>query len=282
MVFLVSFANIRAAYAFADYLTAQGIHNQLDVCKDSAGIYLNNEAELEAAKKELVCFLENPGDRRYQQASWQLEKTGNNEALETAYANASVDFWKNIKAVGLVTKLIAIICVVIYVISDGGQDRAVIQDLFYFTNTDQLISMYQPWRIFTPIFLHFTILHLVFNVLWWWYLGDLIEGIQSSTRLLILVVLVGALSNTVQFFVAGSGFGGLSGVVYGLLGYLWIYGYMHPKSGLRIGVGIVYFMLAWLVLGFTGWAGPVANGAHVAGLVSGCMFGALYGLVDEG
>ena len=89
MVFLVSFANIRAAYAFADYLTAQGIHNQLDVCKDSAGIYLNNEAELEAAKKELVCFLENPGDRRYQQASWQLEKTGNNEALETAYANAS-------------------------------------------------------------------------------------------------------------------------------------------------------------------------------------------------
>jgi GlpG protein len=72
--------------------------------------------------------------------------------------------------------------------------------------------------------------------------------------------------------VTGANFGGLSGVVYALVGFVWWFGYLAPEQGLSLAKPIVAFLLFWLVLGFVDLL-PVnlANTAHLLGLISGCL-----------
>ncbi|MGH6635797.1 MAG: rhomboid family intramembrane serine protease [Gammaproteobacteria bacterium] len=131
------------------------------------------------------------------------------------------------------------------------------------------ISQGQIWRLVTPIFLHFHILHILFNLLWLYQLGTLIERKESTHLLLFQVASIAVGSNLAQWWISGPGFGGMSGVVYGLFGYLWIRSQHDPWSGYYVHSGVVYLMLAWLVLCFSGVLGPIANAAHVGGLILG-------------
>jgi GlpG protein len=150
--------------------------------------------------------------------------------------------------------------------------------LMYITPEPYLIGGWQhlftqPWRLITPIWLHFGILHLVFNSLWWWELGRRIELQQSGQKLLWLLLLTAILSNLAQAWQGINLFGGLSGVIYGLLGYIWLWDKLN-KPVFLLPEGIVIFMLVWLVLGFTDvlamvGAGNMANMAHLGGLLSG-------------
>ena len=130
--------------------------------------------------------------------------------------------------------------------------------------------------------LRLSILHIIFNLLWWADLGRLIERHQSSAQLLLVTLVTAGISNVAQFLHSGPLFGGLSGVVYGLLGYLWIYGRLNPGAGYALRREIVLFMLAWMVICFVGLSSVVANAAHLAGLVSGCLLGGIFGLMARG
>lgn len=140
----------------------------------------------------------------------------------------------------------------------------------------------QPWRVLTPIFLHFGILHLAFNCLWLWELGGMIERRQGSLRLLGVVLLVGAGSNIAQA-VAGVGlFGGVSGVIYGLLGYILSWNKLRPGEAFPLVPGVAVAMLIWLGLCVVGFAsllgvGAIANTAHISGLVLGVVLGGAAG-----
>ncbi len=155
-------------------------------------------------------------------------------------------------------------------------------DRIRFTNTQG-----QYWRLLTPIFLHFGWLHITFNSLWMWELGGLVEQRLGSTALMVLVLLCGIGSNLAQFWDSGpSLFGGMSGVVYALLGFCWIYNLLWPPGDLLIPRGILIFMLAWLVFAMLGSTealgfGTVANAAHLGGLVMGCAGGAMAGLFQR-
>lgn len=135
----------------------------------------------------------------------------------------------------------------------------------------------QYWRLITPIFLHFTLMHIVFNMLWFWDLGRRVEIVQGSMRLFGLIVVIGLGSNIAQvMFSEISIFGGMSGVIYGLLGYLWLWGRMRPIQAFQLPTAIVIFMLAWLLLCMTGFTeligqGAVANAAHLGGLIMGLV-----------
>jgi GlpG protein len=149
---------------------------------------------------------------------------------------------------------------------------------------DDLISG-QIWRPISPIFLHFGFLHIVFNMMWLKDLGGAIEFRQSSRFLFWQVLVIGVLSNVAQFWVnydfqrglrlgPQPMFGGMSGVVFGLLGYLWIRGRRDAAYGLVLNSNTVVMMLGWLVLCFAGVVGSIANTAHAVGLLAGMMWGA--------
>ncbi|MDD9893331.1 MAG: rhomboid family intramembrane serine protease [Gammaproteobacteria bacterium] len=125
------------------------------------------------------------------------------------------------------------------------------------------------WRLITPIFVHFGLLHLLFNMMWLWDLGGVIETRWSALQLSALVLVIGVSSNLAQYLMEGALFGGMSGVVYGLLAYLYILGRLRPDLGLHVPQAIMSFMLIWFALCWTGLLGGIANWAHTFGLVSG-------------
>ncbi|MDF1723195.1 MAG: rhomboid family intramembrane serine protease [Alcanivorax sp.] len=206
-------------------------------------------------------------DLRHQQGRQPVEPlTGRPQPLMSGGWFASL---------GWVTRIVLIVSVLVYLtpyLMGDGVYRA----LLFPAALDGLEN--QPWRLVTPMLLHFSLLHLLFNLLWWSDLGRLIERFQSSGQLVLVTLVTGITANVAQFFHTGPMFGGLSGVVYGLLGYLWIYGKVNPQSGYPLRREIVIFMLAWMVICFVGLSSVVANAAHLAGLVSGCLLGAGFGL----
>ena len=143
----------------------------------------------------------------------------------------------------------------------------------------------QWWRLFTPILIHFGLLHLVMNSLWFWELGRRIEWRQGSLQLLPLILLLALLSNLAQYLFAEPGiFGGLSGVLYGLLGHCWLFNRLAPTPLYRLPPGTVGLMIGWLLFCLTGITesiglGAIANAAHVGGLLAGVVTGTLGGLL---
>lgn len=149
------------------------------------------------------------------------------------------------------------------------------------------LDLDQWWRLLSPIFLHFGLLHLTFNALWYWELGRRIELYSGSLWLLGLTVLFGVASNLAQWLVSPDAvFGGLSGVLYGLLGYCWVYQMLAPNGFFALPKGVVILMLIWLALGVSGLItlaglGQIANAAHIGGLVAGCVAGAIAGTLQR-
>jgi len=136
------------------------------------------------------------------------------------------------------------------------------------------------WRVLTPIFMHFSVMHIVFNLVFLWVFGHQIEFREKSLFTFILVIFFAVPSNTAQYFQTGSYFGGMSGVVYGILAYCWVWDQINPRQPYGFPKALMGFMLGWLLLGFTPllkWVGfgSMANAAHVAGLVAGLIAGGL-------
>jgi hypothetical protein len=74
----------------------------------------------------------------------------------------------------------------------------------------------------------------------------------------------------------------MSGVVYGLFGFVVVHSKLSPTSTLSLHPQSVRFMLIWLVLCFTGIIGPIANWAHTFGLLSGAAIGAAVAMRNGG
>ncbi len=140
-----------------------------------------------------------------------------------------------------------------------------------------MISSGELWRIWTPMFMHFSLLHILFNLLWVWMIGGAIERLQGTAHFILLVLFSAALSNLAQFWVTGPLFGGLSGVVFAVLGYTWLWDQLSSRPLFKLPKALFGFMIFWLVLGYTGTLefiglGAIANTAHLTGLLSGLAF----------
>ncbi|XPE42991.1 rhomboid family intramembrane serine protease [Shigella flexneri] len=124
-------------------------------------------------------------------------------------------------------------------------------------------------------------MHILFNLLWWWYLA--VRWKNASVAELIVITLISALlSGYVQQKFSGPWFGGLSGVVYALMGYVWLRGERDPQSGIYLQRGLIIFALIWIVAGWFDLFGmSMANGAHIAGLAVGLAMAFVDSLMRE-
>ena len=136
------------------------------------------------------------------------------------------------------------------------------------------LSQGQFWRLITPDFLHFSWTHIIFNSVMLWFLGSQIEWFDGRSRLVLIFIATSLLSNGLQYLVSGPLFGGLSGVVYGILGYCWLSQRKRPRF--QFPPALVTIAVVWMVIGFTPLTemlglGRMANEAHLGGFVAGLL-----------
>ncbi len=268
MIQLLVLGDARMAQALVDYLATLGISCELTQSELGVSVWLADERRLAQAQQEVKRFLSEPNHPRYMEASWQ-----------SGHADARIDYSKGmtdpvtdfLHQAGPLTLVVIIACLAIYALDAIG--LPIFDELAFHPTLAQLTD-WQAWRYLTPAFIHFSVLHLVFNLLWWWYLGGQIEQRLGSGKLFILLIVGAALPNIAEFFASGPRFGGLTGVVYALLGYSWLRTRLQPDCGLAMPPALMGFMLVWLVLGFLDMLGPpTANMAHLVGLLVGLAQG---------
>ena len=258
-----------------DYFNHVGIESRIDTATTPATIFLRNPDDVESAQKILEEFLRDPGQEKFLLASWQ---TGDSTLKVEGNSSAGTSLLKSMfSRVGGLTVFVALFCVVVFIAQNGAGDSSSLLNLGFPLTASSLLSGQELWRLITPMFLHFTLAHIAFNLMWWWVFAGDIEKKQSALHLLLVTLIVALCSNVAQFIVTGPNFGGLSGVVYGLLGYCWILGRRSPHLGITVQASTMRFMVLWLVLCYTDVVseivGPIANAAHTVGLVAGVLCG---------
>ncbi|MDP2228739.1 MAG: rhomboid family intramembrane serine protease GlpG [Moraxellaceae bacterium] len=277
---LVAFSEKRLALALSDYLRSIGIANHVEARAEGTVILLALAEDFARAQEEMKLFVGNPEDERYWQASWQSGQAQDEPVYAAAGPSAAAGW---LARGGRVTRAVAALCVVLF-IGLNVQPDAVFGALHYPPVLAE--TGVQWWRLLTPALMHAGLMHIAFNLLWWWEFGGLIERSQSGLRLLGVAVVIALVSNAAQGLQYGPHFLGLSGVIYGLLGYLWMYPLCNPAAGFRVRREIIGFMLGWLALGYTGLLdmifGPISNTGHLSGLLAGMALGVLLGLVNRG
>ena len=275
---LIAINNESYAHLLANYLTSQQLiaHVLPSQKEGEYVIVLEDDAKVEDAKAICEEFLRQPRHPKYQQAAWE---SGEQVALHPSRTNnLNIGNLMNWAKEAPLAASVLFICTLVYALSWLGFFGYVEQYL-KMQPFGQLQQTHEYWRLITPAFIHFSAIHFIFNVLWWSMIGSQIERIFGFTMLLVVFLVSAVASNLAQAIVSGPAFGGLSGVVYAVLGFAWWIGWLKPSWGLYIPKSIVIFMLIWLVLGYTDvlWVN-MANTAHTVGLISGCLIAAVLAL----
>lgn len=212
----------------------------------------------------------------WRQGRLQLPHPDDIELAEPAGSQGSL--WRS----GPLSLLLIAIALVVFLLSGSGNMRLDLTALLTIIDVHRdaeslgsALSRGEFWRLLTPVFLHFSIPHLLFNGAVIFEIGRRIEMVDGPFRFVVLVVLLGVISNFVQFVVGSSpNFGGLSGVAYGLVGYVLVRARLNPaEPQWQLPGGIALGLIIFLVLFSTGITEPfglhVANGAHWGGLIAG-------------
>ena len=133
----------------------------------------------------------------------------------------------------------------------------------------------QVWRLFTSIFPHVDILHLIFNLSWLWVFGTAVEENYGHFKSAGLFLLFSVIPNSLEYAFASGGVG-LSGVGYGLFGLLWILSKRDERfrdaidtRTIQLFVGWFFFCVIATYMNFMN----VGNVAHGAGAVLGILTG---------
>lgn len=131
----------------------------------------------------------------------------------------------------------------------------------------------EVWRLLTPMLIHFGVFHLVFNLLWLWRLGRQIELHHGSAVMLVVVLLSEIPGSLGQYVMSGPNFGGLSGVVYGVFGFVWMHARYDRRRPYVLSDGDSVLIMLWFIACATGMFGPIANVGHAGGLLAGLLLG---------
>ena len=271
----------KEALVFWSFLSKEKIDSSLEEKEGEEGyeIWISDEDQINEASFHYQEFLKNHDDPKFKV---KLKDKRKPESLPESKKSGFKQYnlgnkWRSQeKSPGVVTLALIITSVAVFLISGMGKNTQIIGPFFISEEIngglDEIISG-QLWRLITPIFLHFNLLHILFNCMWLHSLGSQIEKKKGTKFFITFILCTAIVSNLSQFLITGPAFGGMSGVVYGLFGYVWIKSRLDPGDGFYIDPVIAMIMLGFFLVCFTGAFGGVANWAHAGGLIVGLGWG---------
>ncbi len=278
---------------FHDALIARGIECTAEQEDDGAfSIWVHDDDQIQEASRLLALFRTSPHAPEFSGASEKAsairaeQERAARSRRSTVVDEARVGYERNFAGGGLITMLLLVVTIAFTAytgfFSEGG-DRAALARFHIsrlpFIHGPGEARIFLPevrdgevWRLITPIFLHGSLMHILFNMMWLVQFGRFIESRSGGAKLLALVMVIGVGSNLAEYLWKSPYFGGMSGVNYGLFGFLWMKG-KFGREGWELPLQTVQIMLIWMVLCYTGFLGPVANAAHTVGLLIGALLG---------
>jgi len=270
MLKLAELNSASAAQTFAAYcLSQQWPVSVVVVSAERAELYA--EASCAAwVQQELALFIQQPDHPKYSSAAWE-----HNQPAATSGSLGLTPVWQRMRSMaGFWTQSIALLCVLVFIAQQIWP--GVVYHQLKFFSPWQLQQDWVSYRWLTPALLHFSVAHLMFNLMAWWLFAGRIEVHLGSSVLVLLSIGAAFFSNTAQFLLHNDQFGGLSGVAYAVLGFAWCYGWRFQSPQVRLSHVDIGIALLFLGLGFADllWVNT-ANWAHLAGLLTGIGFALL-------
>jgi GlpG protein len=273
-----------------------------------AAIWVRDENHLDQAREELARFRENPADSRYQgaereAAGIQRERERKRDQSRKNIVEMSGRWGRPQPRRQPLTMVILGLMIVVALLTSMGENRdGVAMKALLFKDPSAASGARTPgtpidtdavsyrmsdilrgevWRLITPIFVHYGPLHLIFNAIMMYQFGAILEPKLGTPKFALLVLITGIASIGSQSLApaaweGSTGVGGISGVVFGLVGYMWMKTAFDPAMGIYLPMSTVFILGIWMFLGFFGilknhFGIPVANWAHGVGLVSGMI-----------
>ncbi|HVW27781.1 MAG TPA: rhomboid family intramembrane serine protease [Polyangiaceae bacterium] len=285
---IASFPEEKAAKLFADVLCSRNIDTEVSRARDGTFVvWVLEERHVEASRAAWAAFDANPEAPEHTAAAGCVEKKTRKEEVEQRRSRHEIinvrTTWSSSGGGRPRFTLLLIALSILTTLSTSFGHRADLVSYIEIGTPEELLIGQpfahvlhgQVWRLITPIFLHLSFFHILFNMWWLFDLGTVIETRIGTARFAAVVLVSAALSNAAQYwYLPSPAFGGMSGVLYALFGYVWIRGKLDRGFGLQMPPSTAVILLGWMMLCFTGLLGNVANGTHVAGLVAGCVMGA--------
>ena len=182
----------------------------------------------------------------------------------------------------IVTYIIMAICIILFILMElsGGSTNS--QTLLkYGANLDVLVKNGEYYRLFTCIFLHIGIMHLLCNMYSLYIIGREVENLFGKIKYIIIFILSGIFGSIMSLaFTHNTISAGASGAIFGLLGALLYFG-MHYRTylGEAIKRSIIPIIVVNLIIGF--FEEGIDLAAHIGGLVGGVLVAMMVGVPDK-
>ena len=183
----------------------------------------------------------------------------------------------------IVTYSLIFICILVfilmYVLGNGSTDNYTL--LVFGANVDTLTKNGDYYRLFTSMFLHIGILHLLCNMYSLYIIGKEVENVFGKVKYLIIYLLSGIAGSILSLaFNHNTICAGASGAIFGLLGALLYFGYYYRTYlGVTLTRSIIPVIVLNLIIGFT--SSGIDNAAHIGGLVGGILIAMAVGVPDK-
>ena len=183
----------------------------------------------------------------------------------------------------IVTYSLIFICILVfilmYVLGNGSTDNYTL--LVFGANVDTLTKNGYYYRLFTSMFLHIGILHLLCNMYSLYIIGKEVENVFGKVKYLIIYLLSGIAGSILSLaFNHNTICAGASGAIFGLLGALLYFGYYYRTYlGVTLTRSIIPVIVLNLIIGFT--SSGIDNAAHIGGLVGGILIAMAVGVPDK-
>jgi GlpG protein len=304
---LTTISGKAVAESFVAYLLTQDISTHVEqVANDPSqwDVWIRDEDKNEIAREEYRKFQLAPEDPKYRQA------IDHAKSILKEQKQKSVERVKNVRQptprlspslfggpLPPLTMTVIVLCVFLGLVTQFGEGpdpnnwlgnlatkQLKFVDLKAYKETKDpaaSIKKGEVWRIVTPAFLHGSTLHLLLNMLSLASLGRIVERLEGTGRYAIILLLTATGSHLLQGLMPLDMFGspnfvGISGVIMGLVGYVGIKTMLRPDLGFSLSPQVYVMTALILVLGFGGGDSvkfPLANLAHLGGLIAGCAIG---------